>query len=291
MIGSIKNLKVFDVGNIFGTMNTSTIRFSNITEEDKKMICKMHGLDKIDESYVFTSEDKKAIFMNHRIALAREYGFDCTKMFMADQKDKIGTYRVLDMDYVDANPDGWSDIDEDILIIRDDVCGVVAGHPVADCPVIVMEDIRNGISAVCHCSAELIDKRMPMLMADALLDYAGTCDCDISAYVSSCAGDSWTYDGMPSWMRDTDMWLNSQGVFFDDKVHINLRNAIRKQLAERGIVENQILFSDVDTITNPDFYSNSASSVYGLNMPEKFGRNFTGAVYENLKVKVKTKHL
>lgn len=291
MIGSIKNLKVFDIGNVFGTMNTSTIRFSNITEEDKKMISKIHGLDNIDESYTFTSEDKKNIFMNHRIALAREYGFDFTKMFMADQKDKTGTYRVLNQDFVDANPEGWSDIDEDILIIRDDVCGVVAGHPIADCPVIVMEDLRNGICAVCHCSAELIDKRMPMLMADALLDYGGTSDCDISVYVSPCAGKNWTYDGIPSWMKDIDMWINSHGVIFDDKVRINLRNAVKQQLMERGIADSQILFSDIDTISNPDFYSNSASSIYGLNRVEKFGRNFTGALYQNLKVKQKVKYL
>lgn len=295
----ISNLKIVDVGNLFGTMNSSSIRLSNITASDKEMIMRMNGLSSLNDDYKFTSDDKRAIFLAHRIALAGHYGFDFRKMFMADQKDKKGTYFVLDRDYVDANPNGWSDIDEDILIIREDVPGVVAGHPIADCPVIVMEDNINGVTAVAHCSAELIDKRLPMLMADALLDYSQTRDEDISVYVSACAGKNWTYEGIPSWLDDMDMWLDACGIKFDEdiikngivtpKMHIILRNAIKAQLMERNIEEGQILFSDIDTITNPNYYSNSASSVHGLNQEEKFGRNFAGAFYPKVKLKVKTK--
>lgn len=294
----VTNLKVIDVGNFFGTMNSSSVKLSNITEDDKEMIKRINGLTSLD-NYELTPSDKRAIFLAHRHALSECYGFDYCKMFMADQKDKRGTYFVLDKDYVDANPKGWSDIDEDILIIKDDVAGVVAGHPIADCPVVIMEDIKNGVTAVCHCSAELIDKRLPMLMADALLNYTHTRDEDISVYVSACADDNWIYEGIPSWLNDMDMWLDTQGIKLEDEViknggvspkfRIILRNAIKYQLMERGINPNQIVFSDIDTITNPNYYSNSAASVNGLNKPEKFGRNFAGAFYKKEKVKVKIK--
>lgn len=287
----MRNLKIFDVGNTFGTMNHSTIKLSNITSEDRRMISKIHGLDDLDDNYVFTNGDKKIIFMNHRIALGKEYGFEPSKMFMMDQLDKSGTYHVFDKEYVDANPKGWSDIREDIGIITKDNPGIVVCHPVADCPVIIMKDEKNGVSAVAHCSAELIDKRLPMLIADALLDYSHTKDEDISVYVSSMAGAGWTYIGMPSWISDAKLWFDTGAITFDSdsvfikgkyvpKIHINLKKALIKQLRQRNISLKNVHFSDVDTITNPNYYSNAASSTSGLNDPQKFGRNLVGAFYE-----------
>lgn len=51
-----------------------------------------------------------------------------------------------------------------------------------------------------------------------------------------------------------------------------------KQLNERNITD--IYMSKIDTITDPRFYSHSASSVNGLNQKEKFGRNFAGAFFK-----------
>ena len=159
-------LKLVDSKNLYGTMNSKSVNLNNITD----------------------------------------YDFDWYKMFMANQKTKDGSYFEITNDYLEANPDGWSDISEDILIVTDKTPGVVIGHPVADCPVIVMEDKRKGVTAMAHCSADLIDKKMPMMIAD--------------------------------------------------------------------------------TIINPEYYSNSASSPYGLNDQSKFERNFIGAFYqENVKIK------
>lgn len=286
----MKDLRIFDLGNAFGTMNGGTIRLSNITDADKKMIMEMHNLSSLDSDYKFTREDKSAIHMKHREAAGREYGFDHLKMFMMDQTDKKGTYHVFDKEYVEANPKGWSDIAQDIGIVTKEAPGVVACHPVADCPVIVMKDAKNGVTAVAHCSAELIDKKLPMLMADALLDYAGTKDEDIYTYVSSCAGPDWTYEGMPAWLNDWKMWSTTHGVELEKenivkngvvtpKMHVILRNIIKQQLRDRNISLDNTKFSDIDTITNPYYYSNCASSTYGLNQPEKFGRNLVGAFY------------
>ena len=46
----------------------------------------------------------------------------------------------IDRDYVEANPNGWTDIDEDILVVTKKTPGVVIGHPVADCPVVMTAD-------------------------------------------------------------------------------------------------------------------------------------------------------
>ena len=66
--------------------------------------------------------------------------------------------------------------------------------------------------------------------------------------------------------------------------HINLRKAIALEMQDRNI--KNVVYDATDTITNPEYYSNSASSSYGLNDQSKFGRNFIGAFYqENVKIK------
>lgn len=281
----MKQLNIIETGNKFGTMNTGSIKLSNITEKDKEMIMNINNLKTL-EGYELTRNDKSAIFKEHRRAVGEKYGFDWHKMFMADQVHKSGTYFVLDKEYVEANPNGWTDIPEDILIIKEDVPGVVAGHPVADCPVVMMQDVKKGVTAIAHCSAELIDKKMPMMVADALLDAYESCDEDIVTYISASAGSDWTYNKYPNWATDTEMWKSGieeeNGIF-----HINLKNVIRKQLKERNISLDNTTFNMSDTIHDVNYYSNSASSPYGLNKPEKAGRNFTGAFYQDEKIIIK----
>lgn len=278
-MGNIR-LNFIDSKNVYGTMNTGTVKYSNLTDSDKKMLMLMNDLKSVEQlqDHSLTKFDKNAIFRKHRHELADKEGFEWGKMFMADQNDKSGTSFELTEDYVEANPEGWTDIREDILIITDKVPGVVVGHPVADCPVVIMEDKTKGVAAVCHCSAELIDKKMPMMVADALSSKFNSKDEDITAYVSACAGDAWTYNSYPNWATDEAVWKN--GIIPDEKglYHINLRNALADQFVERKI--KNVVYSPVDTITNSDYYSNSTSSPYGLNDPTKYGRNFIGAVYQ-----------
>lgn len=272
-------LNLIDSKNIYGTMNCGTIKLSNLTNADKMMLAKNHNLSLEEvKNHEITKEDKNCIFNAHRMALGKAMRFDWHKMFMADQKTKDGSYFEITHEYVEANPNGWSDIDEDILIITNKVPGVVIGHPVADCPVIVMEDKSKGVIAMAHCSAELIDKKMPMMIADALNEAYDSKDEDIIAYVSACAGDNWTYDKYPSWATDKTIW--EKGIIEDNNgiFHINLKKAIKQEMNERNI--NHVIYNDNDTITNPLYYSNSAASPYGLNDQSKYGRNFCGAFYK-----------
>lgn len=219
-------------------------------------------------------QDKKAIFNSHWEKFGISNGFDSHKKFMADQKHKRGTYKEMTREYVEANPNGWSDIDEDILVTTAKVPGVVIGHPVADCPVITMLDSKQGIAAVGHCSADLIDKKMPMMIADVLTQNYGTREENINIIIGAHAGSNWTYDSYPTWATDKDFWkdciIEENGVF-----KIDLDKAMIKQFMARGLGECHLRNNTADTITDPRYYSNSAQR----NNPIKFGRQFEGVFF------------
>ena len=273
-------LKYLDSKNIFGTMNSGTINLRNITDDDRLMLMYKNDLKPSElEEYQLTKSDKNMIFANHRRAFAEANGFDWHKMFMADQVNKNGSYFEITRDYVENNSNGWTDIPEDILIITDEVPGVAIGHPVADCPVIIMEDVKNKVTAIAHCSAELIDKRMPMMIADALSSAYNTKDEDIKVHVSSCAGPTWTYDKWPGFANDKKIWEDTCAITeWDNEFKINIRAAIAGQLIERGIGQN-VSYDFADTIIDKEYYSNSASR----SNPDKYGRQFTGAIYQKVR--------
>lgn len=277
------SIEIIDVGKKFGTMNVSSISYKNLTIRDKVYLLEQYGANILDlRDIPLTSTVRRELFDRHRDEMGHEYGFNPAKVFVAEQKNKDGSYFELSRDFIEDGPeDGWDvSIPEDILIITDKVPGVVAGHPVADCPVVMVCDAKKGITAVAHCSAELIDKKMPMMMVDALQRAYDSCDNDLIAYISSCASSDWSYDTYPRWATDRKLWdgaiREENGIF-----KIDMRRVLAKELREANVF--MASFSNVDTRTNPNYYSNSMASVHGGNDPSKEGRNFAGAFY--LKVK------
>ena len=241
-------------------------------------IGKQYGNMDTDASFYpegMTAEEIKADILKRRIELGNEYGFDGNKIFMADQIDKSGTYFEIDNDYVEANPNGCSDIRQDILIVTIKTPTVVIGHPTADYPVVMMRDVKKGVTAIGHCSSEMIDKRLPMMMADVMTNNYGTKEDDIYTYVSACASvGSYKYDSYPKWATDKKVWKNC--IKEKEKAfYIDLRRAIAEQLVERKVLK--YCMNHDDTITNPDYYSNSAAFNGDV---EKAGRNFAGAYYK-----------
>ena len=222
----------------------------------------------------YTPQDKWSEFLQRRIKVGKDFGFDGRKMFMADQEHRRGSWFMIDQDYVEAHPEGWSDIPEDILIVTHKTPGVVIGHPVADCPVVMAFALQNKVTAIGHCSADLVDIKMPMLIVDALQDVSHCSDEDIKIYVSACAGKSWTYDKYPAWAKDDEVWADVITLGEDGLYHIDLKKAVLKQLRKRNV--GDIIVSPVDTITDSGFYSNSAAR---LGNSEKKGRNFAGAFF------------
>ncbi len=281
------SLKIIDVGNQFGTMNTSSISLSNLSGLDKFYLYAVFGV-LVDHDSKLNSEIRQIIFERHRRAMADHYGFDASKIFIADQKNKDGSSFEITREFVEANPDGlMASIPEDILITTDKVPGVVIGHPVADCPVVMAADLSKGAVAIAHCSAELIDKKMPMMVVDALQRAYDSKDDDIVAYISACAGSDWSYDTYPRWATDRKLWdgaiIEENGVF-----KIDMRKVIENELLERNI--HTMEFNMDNTRTNPNYYSNSMASPNGGNDPTKSGRNFAGVFFKpKYKEKVKFK--
>jgi len=251
----VKNLQIFETGKLYGNMNTNKAFYPEN----------------------FSAEERAKDFLERRIILGNDKGFDGRKIFMADQCDKTGSYHILTEEDIEKAPNGWSDISQDILIITNKVPGIVAAHPVADCPVIIVSDSANKIAALCHCSAELIDKKMPMATVDALFRAAKELninlrDEELKAYISSCVGPNWTYDCYPKWAKDEKVWKKSitdeNGIY-----KINIRRAVSMQLAERYIKHLCLDLHNTDTDSN--YYSNYMSTIDKT----KAGRNLVGAFY------------
>ena len=177
---------------------------------------------------------------------------------------------------VDAYQDGWDlDIKSDILILTDKTPSVVAGYPVADCPVLIASDLKNGVTATAHCGAEMIDNYLPQMTIESLQSkYDSKLD-DIYIYIGSHAGKDWTYDSMPRWAKES-FWQETGAIKETDtgEFKIDLRKALLYQLNPEKF-ESFIVNND-DTITNNNYYSNSAS----CKDKTKAGRQFTGAYYK-----------
>lgn len=260
----MKDVKIFEAGRKYGNMNTAERFYPE-------------GM---------TVEGRSRSFLQKRLQLGNEYGFDGHKVAAASQLDKTGTFYILTEKDVKENPDLWKlDIAQDILVISEKYSkGIVASHPVADCPVVMAIDELNGITAVCHCSAELVDKHLPELTVEALrkatkeMGYIVPDRDNYLAYVSSCAGSNWEYNTYPKWAQDEKVWQgniteqkNNKGIY-----NINIRSAVVEQLYESGLPLESIRLSKYDTITDSRFFSHSAS----FKDSSKAGRNLIGAFYE-----------
>ena len=263
------DVRILDVGNKFGTMNTAASFYP------MKM----------------SLEKRQASFLEKRKEMAKINDFDYKKFFMASQTLKDGSYCVLTDELISRYDDGWLlDIPEDILIITRNTPGVVIGHPIADCPVIIMNDKKRGVTALGHCSAEMVDSLLPINIFQALEKEFGTTCSDVKVYVSSCISDKWEYDCFPTFAKNREVWygtISEVSASGKDSVYnIDIRKAIYRQLLAVGINAKNIYWNMDDTLTDTNYYSNSGARFD----PKKKGRNFAGAYYpktsDGSKVKV-----
>ena len=239
-------------------------------------------------------EIKKDLTMR-RMKLGQEYGLDGRKMMIPvvkslNERDKYpdGKYVVLNdcPEVYRDDVDLWDyDYNVDIMVMKKGLTGVMMGFPSADCPVIIMQDRKSKTLAFAHCSSDCIDRYLPIMIADSLNQVSNTKDQDIIVYVGPFASSkSYYYDNYPRWAVNDKIWKycikEKDGGFY-----IDLRRAIIMELALRNIEYQNIEFSKVDTITNPDYYSNHAASK-GDSL--KNGRNLVGCLFLPEKDMVKT---
>lgn len=215
-----------------------------------------------------------------RQQMATFYGFNPDKVYVPNQVAD-GSYQLVTSDMIKAKKDGWYlDITADILLVTEKTPNVVVGYPVADCAVVIMADLQNGVSATAHCSARLVDQKLPQFTLAALKDACGSKDENIFVYISACAGPSWSYDRYPIWIKDSSLWEESGALLKNgDHYCINLRKAIRAQLANYRF--RQFIMNPADTITNDHYYSHHAAY---LGNPKKIGHHFAGVFYKQKSV-------
>lgn len=258
---SLNNMGTIDTNRTLGCMNTN----SKFYEE---------GL---------TKKEIREQFLQHRknVAAYEGFQFDPKKFFMPSQT-KDGSAVELTKEMVESYEDGWDlDIPADILVVTHKTPGVVAGYPVADCPVLIASDLRNGITATAHCGAEMIDRELPRQTIEMMQNKYNSKLDEIYVYIGSHAGSSWTYDSMPKWATNENLWKDSEAIKQreDGSYQIDLRKALLYQFESYNFEPEKFesfLVNNDDTITNPNYYSNSAAR----KDPSKAGRQFTGAYYK-----------
>lgn len=255
-----EQLRILETGNKYGCMNT-------------KASCYKEGMSK---------EKIRAEFLEHRKMAAEDknYTFDPYKFYMPSQDGK-GKAVELTKEMVEAYEDGWDlDIPGDILVITDKIPGVVAGFPVADCPVVIASDLKNGVTATAHCSAAMIDNYLPKMTIESLQSEYDSKLEDIYVYIGAHAGSSWTYDKWPNWAKEN-FWEETGAITEENGLYrINLRKALLSQLHPEKF--ETFIVNTTDTRTNPNYYSNSVYN-NGEGPKEKDGRHFEGAYYQKTK--------
>mgnify|MGYP004528807481 FL=1 len=250
------HLQIIETGKRFGNMNAEKDFFT--------------------KEYELTKEECEHLFLENRKKAAAFYGFDENKFYMPTQQ-RNGSHQEVTKEMIAQEKDGWNlEIPADILIVTDKTPNVVVGYPVADCAVVIMSDLKNGVSATAHCSASFVDSKLPQMTLEALKEDYDSKEENIFVYVSACASDNWVYDSYPKFIQDHDFWERTSAIQQEgNKYRIDLRKAIQAQLKTHHFY--QILYNPADTITNPSYYSNFAA--YHGDTTKK-GRHYAGVFYK-----------
>ena len=243
-----------------------------------------------------SENDIKENLLERRIKFGNDFGFDGTKIIVPLQKNSSCNLLYPDGKYVVLNEQSliYQDIDlwnvnipTDIMLIKKGIPGVMMAYPVADCPVVIMKDGLSGTLALSHCGLEYIDRELPAQIVDSLIKEGKCSEDNIKVYIGPSANfKNYTYENYPKWAKNN-IWkycIHHKR----DGYHIDMRKAIISQLLERKIRIENIKVSKVDTITNPNYYSNSASF---KGNKEKDGRFLVGTGYVDVKVKGLSKSL
>lgn len=229
----------------------------------------------------FTKSDIRKQFLLTKKKIAEKYNFNEKKVFQAYQKtdkNKLnyedGKYTVITEELI--KDDCWYNlIPTDIFILTKATKGIVLGNQMADCPILIVEDREKDVTALSHCGASYIDRKLPAATIEALIKEYNSNIEDLYVYVGSCAKkENYIYDKYPLWATDKELWKDCI-IEKEDGFHIDMNKAIRKQLENKGI--KHIEESPIDTITSDKYYSHRASA---MGQKEKLGQNFVGFYYK-----------
>lgn len=229
-----------------------------------------------------TQEEINKIFLETRLKFAKKYNLNGLHIFQALQKTPLNKLNYPDGKYIVISEenmtkdDYWSEeLPADILIISNKYKNIIVGNQMSDCPILIAEDRRLGVTALAHCGASYINRNLPIQTIMALKNEYHSNLNDIYVYIGSCIKtESYVYDSYPSWATNKEVWKDcikkEQSIY-----KIDLVKAIKKQLKSIGI--SHIKVSKIDTFKDKNYYSHLAE--YN-GIKEKSGQNFVGFYYK-----------
>ena len=270
----MSKINIIETTNVFGTLNTASVDPTNLTQADKKYLMNnFHLTEEMLSDPNVIKKYKSAIFSQHRALIGEQYGFNPNKMFMTDQKDKnnISSYKEITKEYVAENPKGWTDIDENFLVMTEDVKDTLITMPVADCANLILIDNYQGIIALGHCSNKWTNLRLPEAMIQTLQKNYNARASKIKAYISSC-GSNKPCEYLGPDFSDKEVWNKSILRGIDGLYYVNLRSAIQEQLLNNNIEPENIITNIDNTIENANYFSRTGN---------KPGRHLAGAFFSD----------
>lgn len=255
-----------------------------IFETNKKDGCMSLAPKFYPENY--SLEERKKVLQSVKNKVGKKYQFDGNHIFQPYQKDVEKDVDYPDGKYIKISEkdlvkeDYWDEkLPCDILMIDTEYPNIVIGHRMADCPVIIAEDIKKQVVAVSHCGASQINREVPRLTIEALKKEKNSNSEDIHVYIGSCIKkENYKYDRYPLWATNKKVWENKI-TLRDGIYYIDLISAIKKQLKDENIPLENITESPYDTLLSDDYYSHTEAH----NNPDyQQGQNFVGCFYQKI---------
>ena len=162
-----------------------------------------------------TQEEINKIFLETRLKFAKKYNLNGLHIFQALQKTQLNKLNYPDGKYIVISEenmtkeDYWSEeLPADILIISNKYKNIIVGNQMSDCPILIAEDRRLGVTALAHCGASYINRNLPIQTIMALENEYHSNLNDIYVYIGSCIKtESYVYDSYPSWATNKDPFI------------------------------------------------------------------------------------
>ena len=134
--------------------------------------------------------------------------------------------------------DYWSEeLPADILIISNKYKNIIVGNQMSDCPILIAEDRRLGVTALAHCGASYINRNLPIQTIMALENEYHSNLNDIYVYIGSCIKtESYVYDSYPPWPTNKEVWKDcikkEQSLYKIDLVPLHKKNKENNETGE-----------------------------------------------------------
>ena len=256
----MSNFKIVDFNSTreFGQMNTAAVFYPEGMEAD----------------------ERKTQMREHKQALVSNFGLSYKNIFIPIQKnsknpDKYedGLCYTLTKEDVEKYDDLYDfDVNADIVKLTEETPNIALAYPVADCAVVKAINTKTNEIVLAHCGGEYIDRYLPMQTIDAL----GGSEKDIVVYVSPFAYSLfYTDENSLTWANNNEVWKGCKAIVDTGdqrSISINIYKALRRQLLERKILEENLHMSPYNIRKSDMFYSNSR----GYKDPSYKGRFLSG---------------